>query len=151
MFKDNVDVIALAPEYDACIKVEAHNSSSAFDPYGGVLTSIVGVSRSPMGTDLDAELICSIDVSCLAFPSHDRALPPRLLHPRRVFEDVREDVEHGDNKSGIPAVNGSITFNERYLGKPLVYCGTIDLIPVEVPTSKSSTDGKPCKDYEKKA
>ena len=77
--------------------------------------------------------------------------PPRLLHPRRVFEGVREGVEHGGNKSGIPTVNGSIVFDERYLGKPLVYCGTIGLIPAEVPASKSSTDGKPRKGYEKKA
>ncbi|MFQ9491845.1 MAG: hypothetical protein ACLR0N_13700 [Bilophila wadsworthia] len=88
---------------------------------------------------------------CFASPFHDEALPPRLLHPRRVFEGVREGVEHGGNKSGIPTVNGSIVFDERYLGKPLVYCGTIGLIPAEVPASKSSTDGKPRKGYEKKA
>ena len=64
---------------------------------------------------------------------------------------MREGVEHGGNKSGIPTVNGSIVFDERYLGKPLVYCGTIGLIPAEVPASKSSTDGKPRKGYEKKA
>lgn len=151
MFKDNAGVIAFTPEYDACIKVETHNSPSALDPYGGALTGIVGVNRDPMGTGLGAELICNTDVFCFASPFHDEALPPRLLHPRRVFEGVREGVEHGGNKSGIPTVNGSIVFDERYLGKPLVYCGTIGLIPAEVPASKSSTDGKPRKGYEKKA
>ena len=73
-----------------------------------------------MGTGLGAELICNTDVFCFASPFHDEALPPRLLHPRRVFEGVREGVEHGGNKSGIPTVNGSIVFDERYLGKPLV-------------------------------
>ena len=151
VFKDNAGVIAFTPEYDACIKVETHNSPSALDPYGGALTGIVGVNRDPMGTGLGAELICNTDVFCFASPFHDEALPPRLLHPRRVFEGVREGVEHGGNKSGIPTVNGSIVFDERYLGKPLVYCGTIGLIPAEVPASKSSTDGKPRKGYEKKA
>ena len=32
---------------------------------------------------------------------------------------------------GIPTVNGAIVFDERYLGNPLVYCGTVGLIPVE--------------------
>ena len=59
-------------------------------------------------------------------------MPPRLLHPRRVLEGVREGVEHGGNKSGIPTVNGSLVFDERYLGKPLVYCGTVGLIPAEI-------------------
>ena len=150
MFKDNAGVIAFTPEYDACIKVETHNSPSALDPYGGALTGIVGVNRDPMGTGLGAELICNTDVFCFASPFHDEALPPRLLHPRRVFEGVREGVEHGGNKSGIPTVNGSIVFDERYLGKPLVYCGTIGLIPAEVPASKSSTDGKPRKGMRRK-
>jgi phosphoribosylformylglycinamidine synthase len=41
-------------------------------------------------------------------------------------------VEHGGNKSGIPTVNGSIVFDERFLGKPLVYCGTLGLMEMEI-------------------
>ena len=77
-------------------------------------------------------LLCNTDVFCFASPFYEGDLPPRLLHPRRVFEGVREGVEHGGNKSGIPTVNGSIVFDERYLGKPLVYCGTIGTMPVMV-------------------
>ena len=87
----------------------------------GAVVIDVGVNRDPMGTGLGAELICNTDVFCFASPFHDEALPPRLLHPRRVFEGVREGVEHGGNKSGIPTVNGYLVFDERYLGKPLVY------------------------------
>jgi phosphoribosylformylglycinamidine synthase len=29
-------------------------------------------------------------------------------------------------------VNGSLVFDERYLGKPLVYCGTVGIIPAEI-------------------
>jgi phosphoribosylformylglycinamidine synthase len=32
---------------------------------------------------------------------------------------------------GIPTVNGAVCFDERYLGNPLVFCGTVGLIPVE--------------------
>lgn len=132
VFKDNAGVIAFINGYDACIKVETHNSPSALDPYGGALTGIVGVNRDPMGTGLGAELVCNTDVFCFASPFHDKALPPRLLHPRRVLEGVREGVEHGGNKSGIPTVNGSLVFDERYLGKPLVYCGTVGVIPTDI-------------------
>ncbi len=145
VFKDNAGVVAFNDAYDICIKVETHNSPSALDPYGGALTGIVGVNRDPMGTGMGAELVCNTDVFCFASPFRDIAknpLPPRLLHPRRIMEGVAEGVEHGGNKSGVPTVNGSIVFDERYLGKPLVYCGTVGLLP-------ASLHGKP--GYEKKA
>jgi len=129
VFKDNAGVIAFSETLNVCVKMETHNSPSALDPYGGALTGIVGVNRDPMGTGLGANLLCNTDVFCFASPFHEGELPPRLLHPRRVFEGVREGVEHGGNKSGIPTVNGSIVFDERYLGKPLVYCGTIGTMP----------------------
>ncbi|HBO87609.1 MAG TPA: phosphoribosylformylglycinamidine synthase, partial [Verrucomicrobia bacterium] len=36
------------------------------------------------------------------------------------------------NQSGIPYSRGFECFDERFLGKPLVYCGTLGTIPVEV-------------------
>ncbi|MDL2317117.1 hypothetical protein LJC59_08610, partial [Desulfovibrio sp. OttesenSCG-928-A18] len=129
VFKDNAGVVAFTDSHDVCIKVETHNSPSALDPYGGALTGIVGVNRDPMGTGLGAELVCNTDVFCFASPFYEGELPPRLLHPRRVMEGVRKGVEDGGNKSGVPTVNGSIVFDERYLGKPLVYCGTVGMLP----------------------
>lgn len=132
VFKDNAGVIRFDPEHNVCIKVETHNSPSALDPYGGALTGIVGVNRDPMGTGLGANLICNTDVFCFASPFYDQPLPPRLLHPRRVLEGVRKGVEDGGNQSGIPTVNGGLIFDERYLGKPLVFCGTVGLMPARV-------------------
>lgn len=142
VFKDNAGVIAFDEEMDVCIKVETHNSPSALDPYGGALTGIVGVNRDPMGTGMGANLLCNTDVFCFASPFYGQQLPPRLLHPRRVMEGVREGVEHGGNKSGIPTVNGAVVFEERYLGKPLVFCGTVGTMPAFI-------HGRP--GYEKKA
>lgn len=142
VFKDNAGVVAFNKHYDACIKVETHNSPSALDPYGGALTGIVGVNRDPMGTGLGAELICNTDVFCFASPFYMEELPKGLLHPRRIFEGVRQGVEDGGNKSGIPTVNGSVVFDNRFLGKPLVYCGTIGIIPRIIRHKKG---------YEKKA
>ncbi len=118
--------------YNLVFKVETHNSPSALDPYGGALTGIVGVNRDTIGTGMAAKLIFNTDVFCFASPFHEKELPPRILHPRRIFEGVREGVEHGGNKSGIPTVNGSIVFDERFLGKPLVYCGTGGIMPRQI-------------------
>jgi len=132
VFKDNAGVIRFNKDWSLVFKVETHNSPSALDPYGGALTGIVGVNRDPFGTGLGARLIFNTDVFCFASPFFDKPLPPRLLHPRRIFEGVVEGVEHGGNKSGVPTVNGSIVFDERFAGKPLVYCGTAALMPATV-------------------
>ncbi len=132
VFKDNAGVIRFDDEWNLVVKVETHNSPSALDPYGGALTGIVGVNRDPFGTGLGSRLIFNTDVFCFAPPDYKGTIPPRLLHPRRVFEGVREGVEHGGNKSGIPTVNGAVVFDERYLGKPLVYCGTGGIMPAEI-------------------
>ena len=136
VFKDNAGVIRFDGDWNLVVKVETHNSPSALDPYGGALTGIVGVNRDPFGTGMGARLIFNTDVFCFAPPDYKGTIPPRLLHPRRVFEGVREGVEHGGNKSGIPTVNGAVVFDERYLGKPLVYCGTGGIMP-------SVINGKP--------
>ncbi|MCS7149597.1 MAG: AIR synthase-related protein [Caldimicrobium sp.] len=132
VFVDNAGVIRLDDEWALAFKVETHNSPSALDPYGGALTGIVGVNRDPLGTGKGAKLLFNTDVFCFAPPDWDKPLPPRILHPKRIFEGVREGVEHGGNRSGIPTVNGSIVFDPRFLGKPLVYCGTGGLIPIKV-------------------
>ena len=142
VFKDNAGVIRFDEEHSVCIKVETHNSPSALDPYGGALTGIVGVNRDPMGTGLGANLLCNTDVFCFASPFHDEPLPPRLLHPHRVMEGVRRGVEHGGNQSGIPTVNGGLIFDPRFLGKPLVFCGTVGMMPAQI-------QGRPS--HEKKA
>jgi phosphoribosylformylglycinamidine synthase len=132
VFKDNAGVIKFNDKQSLVFKVETHNSPSALDPYGGALTGIVGVNRDPFGTGQGAKLIFNTDVFCFADPFYDKPLPSRLLHPRRIYEGVVEGVEHGGNKSGIPTVNGSIVFDERFCGKPLVFCGTAGLMPAEV-------------------
>ena len=127
VFTDNAGIIDFDGKWDLCFKVETHNSPSALDPYGGALTGILGVNRDIMGAGRGARLVANTDVFCFAPPNFSGTLPPRLLHPKRVFEGVRLGVEHGGNKSGVPTVNGAIVFDERYLGKPLVFCGSVGI------------------------
>jgi phosphoribosylformylglycinamidine synthase len=47
------------------------------------------------------------------------------------MDGVVAGIEAGGNKSGVPTVNGSIVFDERFGGKPLVYCGTGGIMPYD--------------------
>ena len=132
VFEDNSGVIDFDGRYALCFKVETHNHPSAVEPYGGAATGIGGVIRDPLGTGLGSKPILNTDVFCFAPPDYPYdKLPPGVLHPRRIFKGVRAGVADYGNRMGIPTLNGAILFDERYLGNPLVYCGTLGLMPRE--------------------
>ncbi len=133
VFDDNAGIIEIDDDYLFAMKVETHNSPSALDPYGGALTGIVGVNRDIMGCGLGAKPILNTDMFCFASPYYNGELPGNnLLHPARIFRGVHRGIKDGGNESGIPVVNGSIFFDNRFIGKPLVFCGTGGLMPKEV-------------------
>ncbi|MCX6003781.1 MAG: phosphoribosylformylglycinamidine synthase subunit PurL [Chloroflexi bacterium] len=133
VFLDNSGVIDFDGKWALCFKVETHNHPSAVEPYGGAATGIGGVIRDPLGTGLGAKPILNTDVFCFAPPDFPQEkLPKGVLHPRRIFKGVRAGVADYGNRLGIPTVNGAILFDERYLANPLVYCGTMGLMPVEM-------------------
>ena len=130
VFRDNAGVIRFDEQYNVCFKVETHNHPSALEPYGGANTGIGGVIRDPLGTGMGAKPLCNTDVFCFAPPdTPPETLPPGVLHPRRVMRGVVAGVRDYGNRMGIPTINGAIYFDPRYLGNPLVYCGTVGLIP----------------------
>jgi phosphoribosylformylglycinamidine synthase len=130
VFEDNAGVIRFDEQYNVVFKVETHNHPSALEPYGGANTGLGGVIRDPLGTALGAKPVCSTDVFCFAPPeTSSDALPPGVLHPRRVMKGVVAGVRDYGNRMGIPTVNGAIYFDPRYLGNPLVYCGNVGLLP----------------------
>ncbi len=132
VFHDNAGVVALHDGWRLVYKVETHNSPSALDPYGGAMTGIVGVNRDPFGTGMGAELLANVWGYCLADPRWENPVPRGLMHPRRIRDGVHQGVIDGGNQSGIPYARGWEVFDDRYLGKPLVYCGTVGRMPVEV-------------------
>ena len=143
IFHDNSGVIAWNDEWSLCMKAETHNSPSALDPFGGAMTGIVGVNRDILGTGLGARPIANTDVFCFGPPDYSGKIPEGLFHPSRVFRGVHAGVRAGGNESGIPTVNGAIIFDERYLGKPLVYCGTVGMMPRHLPDGRESHDKTP--------
>lgn len=138
VFHDNSGVIAWDDTYSVCMKAETHNSPSALDPYGGAMTGIVGVNRDILGTGLGARPIANTDVFCFGPPDWSGDLPDNLFHPSRVLRGVHAGVRVGGNESGIPTVNGAIVFDDRYIGKPLVYCGTVGIMPRHLPDGRPS-------------
>ena len=129
VFSDNAGIIRFNERYNVSYKVETHNSPSALDPYGGAITGIVGVNRDPMGTGMGCEMVCNTWGYCFGSPFYDGDLPEGLMHPRRIRDGVHQGVIDGGNQSGIPWTRGFERFDDRYLGKPLVYCGTVGRIP----------------------
>jgi len=135
VFKDNSGVIAFDEQWLVTDKVETHNSPCALDPFGGAVTGIVGVNRDAIGCGLGAKPVINRFGFCFSYPDDDRKFfrdPERrdpLLPARRVIEGVIEGVNVGGNCSGIPTPQGFLYFDRRYRGKPLVFVGTVGLLP----------------------
>ncbi len=132
VFEDNAGVIEFDDENAICFKVETHNHPSALDPYGGASTGIGGVVRDPMGTGSGARPIANTDVFCFGLPDMKLdEVPAGVMHPRRVMRGVVSGVRDYGNRMGIPTVNGAVYFDDRYVGNPLVFCGTVGLMPID--------------------
>ncbi|MDO7854158.1 phosphoribosylformylglycinamidine synthase subunit PurL [Hymenobacter convexus] len=132
VFSDNAGAVRINPDSLFVWKVETHNSPSAIDPYGGAITGILGNNRDPLATGIGgARLLFNTNVLCFGNPEFEGQLLTGQLHPRRILEGVRKGIEDGGNKSGVPTVNGAIVFDDRYAGKPLVYCGTGAVMPMQ--------------------
>lgn len=131
VFVDNAGVVRFDDRHHVCFKVETHNRPSAIEPYGGANTGIGGVIRDVLGVGLGAKPVCNTDVFCFAPPdTPPDSLPPGVLHPRKVMHGVVAGVRDYGNRMGIPTVNGAVLFDDRYLANPLVFCGTVGVMPI---------------------
>ncbi|USN98933.1 MAG: phosphoribosylformylglycinamidine synthase subunit PurS [Phycisphaeraceae bacterium] len=128
VFVDNAGVIAFDEDHAINVKVETHNHPSAIEPYGGAATGIGGCIRDVIGTGLGAKPIASTDVFCVA-PPDTEDVPAGCLHPRRILSQVVAGVRDYGNRMGIPTVNGAVSFDHRYIGNPLVFCGSVGIMP----------------------
>ena len=130
VFKDNSGVVRFDGDHDICVKVETHNHPSAIEPYGGAATGLGGVIRDVLGTGLGAKPIANLDVFCVA-PSDTppEAIPPGVIHPRRLLAGVAAGVRDYGNRMGIPTIAGAVAFHPGYIGNPLVFCGTVGIMP----------------------
>ncbi|MGE4160004.1 MAG: AIR synthase related protein, partial [Planctomycetota bacterium] len=135
VFKDNAGVIDFDGEDGITFKVETHNHPSAIEPYGGAGTGLGGCIRDTLGTGCGARPIANTDVFCFPPPAMN-PVPASVIPPRRLIEGVVSGVRDYGNKMGIPTVNGAVCFDERYVGNPLVYCGSLGIIPLKFVNKK---------------
>lgn len=135
VFKDNSGAIAFNDDYLVTHKMETHNTPSALDPYGGAITGIVGVNRDALGFGLGAKPVANLYGFCVGEPADARPLyrdqerTRPMLSPKRILEGVVKGIEAGGNQTGIPTPLGFVYADESYRGKPLVFAGTVGLIP----------------------
>jgi phosphoribosylformylglycinamidine synthase len=148
VFKDNSGAIVFDDEFLVTHKVETHNSPSALDPFGGAITGIVGVNRDALGFGMGAKPIANTYGFCVGEPDdarifyRDEARTQPLLSAGRILDGVVRGINAGGNQSGIPTPLGFVATDPRYRGKPLVFAGTVGIIPKKVRGKKM---------YEKKA
>ena len=130
VFKDNAGIIEFDSKNGVAYKVETHNHPSALEPYGGAATGIGGVVRDILGVGLGARPLANSDVFCFGDPDMKASkVPEGMHHPKRIAKGVVAGVRDYGNRMGIPTVNGSVHFDDGYMANPLVYCGTMGIIP----------------------
>ena len=138
VFSDNSGGIIFDDEFLVTHKVETHNSPSALDPFGGAITGIVGVNRDTIGFGLGAKPVANAYGFCFGDPSdtrplyRDREKKQKMFPPKRIMEGVIKGVNVGGNCSGIPTVSGFVKYDDRFRGKPLVFVGTVGIIPRKI-------------------
>ncbi len=153
VFSDNAGGIVFDDQYLITHKVETHNTPSALDPFGGAITGIGGVNRDAIGFGLGAKPVANTYGFCFGEPEDQRPLyldkdkKQKMFLPKRIMEGVIRGINVGGNTSGIPTISGFLKFDNRFKGKPLVFAGTIGLIPRQINGHLSHEKGAQPRDY----
>jgi len=129
VFKDNAGVVSFGKKWALAFKAETHNHPCAIEPYGGAETGVGGVIRDVLGVGLGAKPVLNTDVFCFAAPDYQGALPETALHPARTLRSVVAGVRDYGNRMGIPTAAGGIWFDKDYRLNPLVFVGTVGVLP----------------------
>ena len=129
VFEDNAGVVAFGKKWALAFKAETHNHPSALEPYGGSATGVGGVVRDVLGCGLGAKPVLNTDVFCVGRPDYAGALPEGAHHPARTLRGVIAGVRDYGNRMGIPTAGGGLWFDDDYRLNPLVFCGTVGVMP----------------------
>ncbi|MDE5066817.1 AIR synthase-related protein [Wolbachia endosymbiont of Drosophila leontia] len=146
VFSDNAGGIIFDDDYLIVDKVETHNSPSALDPFGGAMTGVLGVNRDIVGFGKGAEPIMNTYYFCFAKGAkgkfyRDKERTDEILPPKYIMKEVIHGVNVAGNCSGIPTQLGSVYFDDRFCGKPLVFVGSVGIIPRNINNAPSHIKG----------
>ena len=131
-FVDNAGFVKLDDKLAVCLKAETHNHPSAIEPYAGANTGLGGVIRDILGAGKGSKPIASLDVFCFGPPDtkQEDIKAKDVIHPLGVMRGVVRGVRDYGNRMGIPTTSGAIQFDPTYIYNPLVFCGTMGVIPI---------------------
>ncbi|MEE8402305.1 MAG: AIR synthase-related protein, partial [Candidatus Hydrothermarchaeaceae archaeon] len=128
VFEDNAGIVDFEGDTAIAFKVETHNHPSALEPFGGAATGVGGVIRDILG--VWGEPIANTNVLCFGpLDMPYEMVPEGSKHPGFIYKYVVAGIGAYGNNMGIPTVNGAIFFDESYVTNPLVYCGTVGIVP----------------------
>src|SRR5687768_14349519 len=110
---ENAGAVDIGDGLAAVFKIESHNHPSFIEPYQGAATGVGGIIRDifTMGARPVA-LMNSLRFGPLEVPHGART--------RRIVEGVVAGIAGYGNSIGIPTIGGEVTFDEPYVGNPLV-------------------------------
>ena len=132
-FVDNAGFVKLDDKLAICLKAETHNHPSAIEPYAGANTGLGGVIRDILGAGKGSKPIASLDVFCFGPPDtkQEDIKAKDVIHPLGIMRGVVRGVRDYGNRMGIPTTSGAIQFDDSYIYNPLVFCGTMGVIPIK--------------------
>jgi phosphoribosylformylglycinamidine synthase II len=107
---ENAGVVDIGQGYAATFKIESHNHPSFIEPYQGAATGIGGIVRDILA--MGARPVAVMD--SLRFGPID--------HPdtKRVLPGAVAGIANYGNSLGLANIGGEISFDQSYLGNPLV-------------------------------
>ncbi|UWI83183.1 AIR synthase-related protein [Wolbachia endosymbiont of Howardula sp.] len=137
VFSDNAGGIIFDDDNMIVAKVETHNSPSALDPFGGAMTGLLGVNRDILGFGKGAEPIMNTYYFCFSHNTNNtlyrnQKCTNQVLSSQYIMQQVIHGVQIAGNCSGIPTQLGSVYFDDRLFGQPLVFVGSIGVIPRKI-------------------
>ncbi|WP_337860622.1 phosphoribosylformylglycinamidine synthase subunit PurL [Ferroplasma sp.] len=134
--EDDAAVISFDDDYAYVVKMESHNHPSAVEPYGGAATGVGGIIRDVLC--MGAQPVALIDSLYFGDPDNEKG----NLTERFILNRVVAGIKDYGQRVGIPAVAGSVNFNNVYNGMPLVNAGCIGIVRKDqVVRSRISKEG----------
>ena len=107
---ENAGVVDVGQGYAVTFKIESHNHPSFIEPYQGAATGVGGIVRD----------ILTMGARPIAVMDPLRFGPADAPDTKRVLPGIVAGIGGYGNCLGLPNIGGEITFDQTYLGNPLV-------------------------------
>ena len=107
---ENAGVVDVGQGYAVTFKIESHNHPSFIEPYQGAATGVGGIVRD----------ILTMGARPSAVMDPLRFGPADAPDTKRVLPGIVAGIGGYGNCLGLPNIGGEITFDQTYLGNPLV-------------------------------